>query len=204
MKRACKIVTHKRIINRLNICLALILFFAAGCKVADIPIAYQIKSSEVKTNPYGSWTKVAARDTSGSPYQGYENTGELIAIDNNTIYLLVDHGKVKTISLNSVNYMELYTHKNQSNKYLTTTGILLIPQLIGALVHGGEGYAGGFLMLGIPVSVIGAFSALREDTKKNNVLVYPGKNSIKDLKKFARFPDKIPPGLNYGELTLKH
>ena len=91
----------------------------------------------------------------------------------------------------------LFLFKDQSNKYLLATGLGLIPNFAGLLVHSEP----AFLALGIPFAVVGLVTMAIERSK--NRLRYPETNKLKEFQKFSRFPQGIPIGLNLKKLKLK-
>ncbi|MBC8004039.1 MAG: hypothetical protein H7X84_01085 [Verrucomicrobia bacterium] len=166
-----------------------------------IPAAYNFKAKEVKNNPYGCWTILEHKADSGL-LQTETVSGELLFMDADTLFLLVSDSYVYPIFSQYILKAELYTHKNMAGNYITTAGILLIPSVVGALVHTSQ-YGGAFLVLGIPVTVIGLVNSIVEGSGKRNVLVYPEKNSIENLARFARFPAGRPLSVDLHQLKLK-
>jgi hypothetical protein len=178
-------------------CLAFVLFccFIVACKTADIPVQYQFKPGEVERNPYGSWVKIQFTSLNFA-------SGELLALEEDSLYLLIADGTVFTAATSSVSTAQLYTHKNQAGTYVLLSLLFSAPAIVGALVH--TEYAGGFLSMGampfIPGFVVGAIEAGR---RESNILVYPQKQQLIQLKPYARFPAGLPVKVDYKELMLK-
>ena len=185
-----------------NICLLWICIGFVSCKTAKIPDAYDFKIKEIQNNSFGCWTIISIKDTIYIGIDNIEISGELIAIEKNLLYLLTENGEVDTIKTGDIQRAQLFTHKNQASNYLLTAGLFLIPNILGALVHANEGYAGSFLILGIPTAIFGIVTAAVEGKGKGNILNYP-QNPLSDLKIFARFPGGIPSSLNCNNLLLK-
>ncbi len=185
----------------------LLAWFIAGmllttCQpMIKIPDAYNFTSKEIKGNPYGCWTIVTFNSTQ-NPLAPDTIAGEFICTDADTLYLLVNDFQVQPIYLKSVVQAELFTHRNQAGTYTKVTSFLLIPNLLGALIYASE-YGGGFLALGIPVTVVGGATILIENLSHQNILLYPGKISLDKLELFARFPSGKPANLDFKRLTLK-
>lgn len=181
--------------------LILILFLIAGCRTSTIvvPDAYDYSVKDVKTNPFGYWTKVVSQ-TPVDSVAGVSIAGELIAMDWRYMYLLVEDGLVIEIAVDKIVEAELYTHKNQAGNYMVATGLLLIPNIVGAIFQ--SEYAGGYLALGIPTAVFGVSTALIE-SRGNNVLSYPKRDLLKKFQPFARFPGGLPSSVDFKMLELQ-
>lgn len=166
-----------------------------------IPAAYNFKAKEIKNNPYGCWTILEYKADSGL-LQPETISGELLFMEADTLFLLVSDSNVYRLFSPYITKAELYTHKNYAGNYISTTALLLIPTVVGALVHTSQ-YGGAFLVLGIPVTVIGLVNSIVEGSGKRNVLVYPEKNSLENLVKFSRFPAGRPVSVDMTQLKLK-
>ncbi len=172
----------------------------ASCQGVKVPYAYNFRMKDIQNNPFGCWTIISIRDARYVGVDNMEISGELIAIENNLLYLLSENRKVDTIRTGNINRVQLITHKNLTSNYLLTTGLLLIPNLLGVIVH--PDYAGEFLLLSIPVTIFGLGTALVEESGDGNILIYP-QIPLSDFKKFARFPAGLPPDLDLNNLLLK-
>lgn len=181
----------------------LVVIFAmalVACKTTSIPIAYNFTPKEVKYNPYGCWANFSINQDS---LITQTVAGELLTISNDTVYLLIADAVVKKISTAEVVNAELYTHQNQAGKYLISTGILLLPNIIGAIAYAEEGYSGAFLLMGVPVTLGGGINAAIEHSKGSNILRFPSNHSLQEFSAFARYPAEIPPLLSFEHLQLK-
>lgn len=166
-----------------------------------IPDAYNFTTKEIKGNPYGCWM-IVTFSTTQNPLVPDIIAGEFICTDADTLYLLVNDFQVRSIYSNSVIQAELFTHQNQAATYTKVTSFLLIPNLLGALIYMSE-YGGGFLALGIPITIVGGATILIENLAHRNILLYPGKTSLDKLELFARFPSGKPANIDFKQLTLK-
>jgi len=178
----------------------LVFIVVAGCQTANIPEPYNYKVKELQKNPFGCWMEVTL-NSAGYLQDMKPIAGELLAVQPDSTFLLTADGVVSCIGNLSIVSAKLYTHRNQSGTYLLTTGILILPSIIGAAVN--PDYAGEFLLLGVPGLITGITQASIESSKKRNILVYPGKNSLTDFGKFARFPGEIPELVDFRLLYLK-
>jgi hypothetical protein len=178
----------------------LISVFFAHCKTADIPAPYNFKVNEVQNNPFGCWMEITT-DSSWTGQNASLFKGELLAKGKDSTYLLISDGKVRAFKNRTISTAKLFTHKNQSGTYLLTSALLTIPSLIGAIAVPED--AGYFLLMAIPVSLVGIFQAVTEGSGKGNTLFYPGKNNLDDFKPYARYPGGMPEIINYSQLYLK-
>ncbi len=184
-----------------NIGIIVLLIVIAACSKVNIPPAYNYKVSEVQNNPFGCWTEIEKNSTSiGSLFSTI--SGELITIEKDTLYLLIDDGKVEHLSKYAIVSAQLYTHKNQKGTYWTITSLLISPNIVGALVV--PDAAAAFLLMALPTLIIGAVQAGIEGNSNNkSVLHYPGSSKIEDFKKFSRFPAGMPEDIDLSQLYLK-
>jgi hypothetical protein len=173
----------------------------AGCKTANIPEPYNFKVKELQKNPFGCWMEVSVDSSTAAILDIITVSGELLNISHDSVFLLVADGKIQSIKNRSILTSKLYTHKNQSGTYLLMTGLYIIPGIIGAIAN--PDYAGEFMLMTIPVSIVGIFQSVKDGASKRNILVYPKKNSLDDFKPFARFPAGLPENMNLNLLYLK-
>jgi hypothetical protein len=172
----------------------------AHCKTADIPAPYNFKVKEVQNNPYGCWMEITTDST--STVQNISSfKGELLAEEIDSTYLLISDGAVKAFKNRTILTAKLYTHKNQSGTYILTSVLLALPGLIGAIAVPED--AGYFLLMAIPVSLVGIFQATSESSGRGNTLFYPAKNNLQDFRPYARYPGGMPEIVNYSQLYLK-
>jgi hypothetical protein len=176
-------------------------FGFAGCQTANIPEPYNFRVKDLQKNPYGCWMEVTVDSASAVIHHFTTQSGELLTMNRDSVILLIADGKVKSIHIRSILASKLYTHKNQSGTYLLMTGLYMIPAIIGALAN--PDYVGEFMLLTVPVTIVGVFQSVKDGTAQRNVLVYPAKNNLDDFKPFARFPAGMPKDIDFGVLYLK-
>lgn len=180
-------------IIQLIVCLA----FLTECQNSMIPRAYMPAPSMAGKSIAGSWIVMTVQQDLPLSRQP-EISGELIAIENDTVYLLTDSALVK-IKQVDVSTALLYPFKPQSTAFALITGLSLLPNILGAVLRPDPGAA--VLIVGIPLAVTGIFMGIWENY--GSLMRYPQKYSLKDLGKFSRFPQGMPPDLDPGNLHLK-
>jgi hypothetical protein len=185
-------------LKRINSILLLsgFILFLAGCSASKIPVSYRYTPRQLKKDVTGNWTEIRLnlKDITGSESV---LSGELIAIQSDTIYVLTEHG-LKGIHTSEMKETILYMFMDQSWKFAVITGLLYLPDILAAMINS----EAGFLVLGIPWILTGTIETMAAGSNNQNLLIYPYKNQLTDLKKFARFPQGMPPGINKSKLHL--
>lgn len=181
------------------------------CQTVQIPKAYQVKPARQKYNLYGCWMKMEYCQKPDTVVRKTE--GELICMGSDTLYLLSKDSCLSRIAAGDISKACLITHRNLSNVYARTTGLFLVPNLVGALATAGTSLgifastvyvdtAVGFLALGVPVILVGVPLIIIEFAAKRNMLRYPQKATLEQINQFARFPAGRPPGIDLDLLLL--
>jgi len=185
-------------LRKINSFLSLFVFFAllSGCYSEEIPTIYLPRPREVKTEFTGSWVSINYHSAQDSNYPK-KVSGELIALQTDSIYVL-NELQLFAFDMNSIDTAMLYIFKNQTGNYVLTTVILLVPNIIAAVVNSMP----EFMVLVVPWAVTGTITSIIEGSGHTDRLMYPKRNSLKDFRKFARFPMGIPPDVKRKELTL--
>jgi hypothetical protein len=161
----------------------------------NIPGAYLCSAASFDRMSTGCW--ITVNGNKGSPVVSTDEvSGELIAVQSDTFYILTKTYPVALPKARIRNASLLLT-KNQSGNYFLATGLGVIPNIAGAI---STEYPGEFLMMAIPYFVIG--SALGVSEVINNELRYPEANKLSEFVKFSRFPQGIPPGVKMRDLSL--
>lgn len=185
-------------LRRINSILLLtgFILFLAGCSSSRIPVGYRYTPRQLKKDFTGNWTDVRlnSKDITGSELV---LSGELIAIQSDTIYILSEHG-LEGIQISDMKETVLYLYMDQAGKYALITGLLYLPDILAAMINS----EAGFLVLGIPWILTGTIETMAAGSNNQNLLIYPYKNQLTDLKKFARFPMGMPPGIDKSKLHL--
>jgi len=185
--------------ERINHIIQLIvcLIFLTECQNSMIPRAYMPQPSMAGKSIAGSWIVMTMQQDLPLSRQP-KISGELIAIENDTVYLLTDSAFVK-IHQGAVNTALLYPFKPQGTAFAVITGLSLLPNILGAVIRPDPGAA--VLIVGIPLLVTGTIMGMNE--YYGYIMRYPQKYSLKDLGKYSRFPQGMPPGLDPGNLQFK-
>jgi hypothetical protein len=185
-------------LKRINSILLLsgFILFLSGCVASRVPVDYAYNPGKLKRVITGNWTEVKlnSRDITGNETA---LSGELIAIQSDTVYILNGLG-LQGIHKSNINEAVVYMYKNQAGTFAIVTGLLYIPDIVASIVIGTP----GFLFIGAPWLVIGSVLSIVEGSDHSNLLKYPYSNQLQELKKFARFPQGMPPGIDKSRLHL--
>lgn len=169
------------------------------CKVVDVPEPYKFNRHEINISPYGNWVELILKSETDDTSQTV--AGELLALEQDSIYLLVSNGNVCNISRGLVVSAALCTHRSRAGNYFIITMLFSAPAYIGALVH--SEYAGNFAGLGYPVTLNGLYHVMKEGIARANFLIYPRRNGLSQFQRFARFPAGLPENIEFSSLHLK-
>jgi hypothetical protein len=173
-----------------------LILFLSGCSTVRIPSKYRYSAQQVKREITGSWIHIKL-NLRANTEQETELSGELIAIQSDTIYVITTHG-FKGVQISKIDKADLYIFMNQSGLYAAVTGLLYLPDLIASVVFDMP----GFLILGVPWIITGSIITIAEGTNHNNVLNFPNFCSLGELRKFARFPQGMPPDIDKTRIHL--
>lgn len=173
-----------------------LIIFLSGCSTVRIPASYRYSAQQLKREITGSWIhiKLNLRENTG---QAPELSGELIAIQSDTIYVITPQG-LKGVQVTRIDEADLYMFMNQPGMYAAITGLLSLPDLIAAVVLDMP----GFIILCAPWIVTAGIISIAEGTNHSNILNYPTFCSLEELNKFARFPQGIPAGIDKTRIHL--
>ncbi|MBK6642764.1 MAG: hypothetical protein IPG39_16865 [Bacteroidetes bacterium] len=156
--------------------ISLLLIIFTSCSTPGyLPTSYAID-----VNEYGSYIKIIQKSAS-------KIKGELIAIDNNRIIVMVaETRKCKIVSLNDVNHFKLRYAKPKHYGW-TIPAFIVYP-----LIHG------YYSIASIPIHLIVTISVT---VSGESAFMYSDKNmTYEKLKMFARFPQGIPPNVDVASL----
>lgn len=123
-------------------------------------------------------------------------SGELIAIQSDTMYLLTTV-HLEAIHLLNINEAVIYMYQRRPGLYAGLTGLLYIPDIIAAVAYD----EAGFLIIGLPGLICGTVVTVLE-ANNLNILKYPKNNNQYDLKKYSRFPQGMPKDIERSKLHL--
>jgi len=177
----------------------LLLFFCLtvmpGCQKPMIPASYMQKPVDATMSIKGSWIVLNTHNDT-LPLAEKSISGELMAIQSDTVYLLTD-STLMAVNRNMISSAVLYLFNPQSATAPVIAGLFSMPSVFGAIIKDD----GAFLLLGVPLLITGAVMSATESGR--NVMKYPDKFQLNDLTKFARFPQGLPSGLDPEKLHLK-
>jgi hypothetical protein len=164
--------------TKLIISLAGIILILSACTSA----LYLPKPDAIGINQYGSYIKL--RVTGSQAIKG-----ELLAVDKNNLYVLADTAATKKVTIVPVSQISKFKLLYATPKNYVWT----IPlSLLATISHG------WYLMFTAPANLIttGAITAsgFEAFTYNNKIITY------EQLKKFARFPQGIPPTVNIASI----
>ena len=114
-------------LKRINAILLLsgFILFLAGCSASKIPVSYRYTPRQLKKDITGNWTEVRlnSKDITGSESV---LSGELIAIQSDTIYVLTEHG-LKGVHTSEMKEAILYMFMDQSGEVCSNNRIIISP-----------------------------------------------------------------------------
>lgn len=168
-----------------------------GCQNMMIPAGYLRAPKQMNKSITGGWVDVSViPDPSIDTITMF--SGELLAVENNTFHILTAGSGLISLNKNRISSIKLYFFSNPNISLLGFLGV--IPNITGAISQ--SGYAGPFLLLGIPIFVTSLVMAIADYHDSNSTLHYPIKNSMSEFSKYARFPQGLPPDLQKEKLHL--
>lgn len=172
------------------------ILFLSGCSASRIPVSYRFNPGALKREITGCWTEVNLNlKNITNPEKAL--SGELIAIQSDTMYILTGTG-LEGIRTSQIYEAVLYMYGNMSGKFAIVTALLYLPDIVAAMVIGEP----AFLALGIPWILTGSILSVAEGSNHSNLLNYPYNCQLQELKKFARFPQGMPRGIDKSRLHL--
>jgi hypothetical protein len=173
-----------------------LILFLSGCSTVRIPSNYRYSVRQVKREITGSWIHIKLKLRANTD-QETELSGELIAIQSDTIYVITPQG-FKGVQISKIDEADLHMFMNQPGLYAAVTGLLYLPDLIASVVFDMP----GFLILGVPWIITGSIVTFSEGSNHSNVLNYPTFCTLEELRKFSRFPQGMPPDIDKTRIHL--
>jgi len=168
-----------------------------GCQNRIVPAGYLRPPKQITKIITGGWVDVSViPDPSNDTITML--SGELLAVKNDTFHILTATTGLISINKIRISALKLYLFSNPNISLLGFLGV--IPNIAGAISQ--TDYAGGFLLIGIPLFVTSLVMAIADNHIGNSTLRYPGKNSMNEFYKYARFPQGLPPDLQKDKLHL--
>lgn len=160
----------------------------SGCASTSAPDAWQSTAQAMQHEAYGAWVGVRLTPAAASGEMS-EVHGELIAADDDSLWVLPLDGSLQSVSRAVANRVRV-TAFDANWGYLatwTTIGTL------STISHG------GLLILSGPVWILGGSAAAGTQSHKP---IYTNPNT-EVLRRYARFPQGLPPGVSRSRLVAK-
>ena len=170
-----------------------------GCSTVRPPSGFVPRHNEVEQSEYGSWVSlIHSGNTAGQNTRAYG--GELIAIQNNVLYLLYQDSLYRFPTKN-ITRATVITHHFGGLQHFKWAGIAFIPNFIGVIIH--SAWAGQFALLGL-AHLPSAIIATLINHLGVNKIQYPGDvYTFESLNIYSRFPQGIPPAIDPSWLTSR-
>jgi len=166
-----------------SLCLLIVLM--AGCASSIAPKGWLPNPTEVQSRAFGAWMTVEHGSEVGTKI----STGELIAVQESNVYLLTMDG-MEVISIDKVQNAMLALYKEKKR-----VGLWALIGTLSTLSHGIG------LIFSAPTWIITGIASASGESK-SGLLKYSD-SSWEEIKKYARFPQGIPKGINLESLRLK-
>lgn len=180
---------------KLIIIAAGIILLMQGCSHSLLPAAYRQRITALPTQISGSWADVKIKPGESITSE-IMVSGELIAIQADTLFILSEY-RLEGIGTKRISEVILHLYEKNTRVYVVITGLIYVPDIIAAIAYGMP----EFLIIGLPGLVGGAIVTASEGTK-SNLMKYPKEYNLADMKKFARYPQGMPPGIDKSKLHL--
>jgi len=162
----------------------------AGCATTTAPKGFLDKRSELQTEAFGAWIRVEYYEGSEPSDLAAVTEGEFIALHEYKIYVLTEND-VAEIPITKVLQARLTT-------YYADYWYLPLWTLVGTVSTASHGW---YLALTAPMWIItGIASTIGQSHAP--IEKYP-RLSRDELRKFARFPQGLPQGLDLSRLKPK-
>ncbi len=157
-----------------------------GCSATNIPSGSLPGAGKLHDFPKGGWIVAEKLQVTGNPDQDFIR-GELIALEDSMLYILTPDSMV-VASASAIRRATVYVWRSHPEAYALWTVLAIIPNIAGAIATG----YGEFLLLAIPMIVVGTTMTAVEGASKSNQIIYPQKHILGDLRPYCRFPQGIP------------
>lgn len=167
----------------LGIALALVLAFvvvcgAPACVANPAPERWLAPATAARTDPYGAWIVITKVGDSS------EVSGEFLAVGRDSVFVLLEDSTVRSLPTDSVATAQVAFYDAQWDQLTMWT-------VAGAL---GTISNGAFLILSLPVTVIGGTIATR-NTSREPIRMVDGPGGWDAVRMYARFPAGLPENL---------
>lgn len=156
---------------------------SAACFRSTAPRGWLPRADSLATDAFGAWARV---DTAAfGPSAPVE--GELIALDDDSLHVLGMDGTLRSLSITQLRSITLTTFRQNLGELKTWAGL----GFLSTVSHG------FYLILTGPVWALAGTVATSYASTTPRLT---GNDGTAELRKFARFPQGIPPTLDRGTL----
>lgn len=165
------------------------IFFMVSCATRIAPRKWLPTAKEALRDTYGGWIVVVSEDSHGNMVK---SAGEFIAYQEGTAYILTGTGPI-VVPADEVISVSLAVYRNDTGKIILWT-------VGGTLSTISHGY---YLIFTAPAWVLAGSIAGIIESKGGVVVINEEYFSWDKTKKFARFPQGLPDGIDLSELNPK-
>lgn len=145
-----------------------------GCVGNPAPAGWLAPATEMQADPYGAWIVVETRGRTSQQ-------GEFLAVDRDTVYLLVSDGQVQAFPVYGIHRARIAYYDSQWGGLAAWTGL-------GALSTLSNGWFAG---LTFPLWVI-AGPITTGGQSRNPIETVERGESWTDVRRYARYPQGVP------------
>ena len=181
-----------------KILLVLVLLILSGCISDKMAAKFLPTVANAGNFKYGGWIVADLKLKQGTSESNLVS-GELIAINYHQLFIL-DTSNMHIIPDSIITSATLYMYKTQPGVFAVITILTFLPNLIAAIAV--PEHAGFFIGIGCIPLITGMIFAAAEGGTKRNQLIFPARNSLSELNKYARFPQGIPAEMDISQLKL--
>jgi hypothetical protein len=167
---------------------SLILLIAIGlslsnCQPVKAPLGFVPKRKGTTTNAFGGWMSISFLDSTRQ-----ELEGEFIAVSNDSLYIM-DGDKVNGRKTAEVRFARIILFNTDASGYAAWT----VLNSLGTIS------TGTFLVFMFPLAFVTGIMTTVSESRRINFYEYP-LHDWSTLRKYARFPQGIPEGVDLHEL----
>jgi hypothetical protein len=149
-----------------------------GCAHNPAPPGWLTPAQQAQADPYGAW--IVIWRVGGGPAE----TGEFLAAEGDSVFVLSNDGEVRTLLKESVLRAQIWFYDSQMDALAGWT-------LLGSLSTGSHGF---FLIFSLPVWIVAGPLATRSQSLAPLTQVNRAE-SWADVRMYARFPAGLPANL---------
>lgn len=160
----------------------------SGCASTSAPDAWQSTAQTMQQEAYGAWIDVRFASPTDT-VQTSRMRGELVAVGDDSLWVLPLEGTLQSVSRATTSQVQLTTFDSNWGYLATWTAL-------GTLSTISHGFG---LILSGPVWILGG-SAVAGNQSYKPIFENP---DTEVLRRYARFPQGLPPGVSRKELVAK-